>query len=147
MSAEILMQKDAVLTITNKLFVYTDTRNWQGMLNEVFTANVYFDMTSLAGGEPAILPAATITAAWEEGLKPIEHIHHQTGNFDVDINGGGATVNCYGTAWHYKQTSSGRNTRVFVGTYVLQLVKLLEGWRINRFTFNKKFIDGNLDLA
>jgi len=147
MSAEILIQKDAILTVTNKLFVYTDTRNWQGILNEVFTDEVYFDMTSLAGGEPATLPATTIVAAWEEGLKPIEHIHHQTGNFDVDINDSKATVNCYGTAWHYKQTPSGRNTRVFVGTYMLQLVKQQEGWRINGFTFNKKFIDGNLDLA
>lgn len=147
MSIETLLQKDAILAVANKLFVYTDTRNWQGILNEVFTTDVYFDMTSLAGGQPAILPATAITAAWDEGLKPIEAIHHQTGNFNVDIDGDKAVVDCYGTAWHYKQTPSGRNTRVFVGTYVLQLVKQPEGWRINGFTFNKKFIDGNVDLA
>ena len=116
-------------------------------MNEVFTVDVYFDMTSLAGGEPATLPETTITAAWEDGLKPIEAIHHQTGNVVIDVNGDNDTVNCYGKAWHYKQTQPGSNTRVFVGTYVLQLVKLAEGWRINGFTFNKKFIDGNLDLA
>lgn len=147
MNIEMLIQKDAVLTVANKLFTYTDARNWQGILDEVFAGQVFFDMTSLAGGQPATLAATAITAAWQEGLEPIEAIHHQTGNFDVDIEGDKATVTCYATAWHYKQTPSGRNTRVFVGTYVLQLVKLQQGWRINSFTFNKKFIDGNLDLA
>jgi hypothetical protein len=142
-----LVEKDEILTIVNKLFVYTDTRNWAGILGEVFCDKVLFDMTSLAGGDPAALPAATITAAWEAGLKPLEAVHHQTGNFDVIIANQTAVVNCYGTAWHYKQHSSGRNTRVFVGSYILGLVRLPEGWRINAFTFLKKFIDGNLELT
>ena len=98
MNAEILLQKDAVLTVANKLFVYTDTRYWQGLLDEVFTDKVYFDMTSLAGGEPTTLFATTITAIWDEGLKPLEAVHHQTGNFDITIDGDTATVNCYGIA-------------------------------------------------
>lgn len=147
MSAEYLVQKDDILKVVNKLFVYTDTRNWQGILAEVFTTDVLFDMTSQAGGEPATLAATDITAAWDAGLKPLEAVHHQTGNFDVELAGHGAIVNCYGTAWHYRQHPSGKNTRVFVGSYILKLVNLPQGWRINAFTFIKKFIDGNLDLA
>jgi len=147
MSAEYLIQKDNILKVVNKLFVYTDAGNWNGILDEVFTAEVMLDMTSLAGGDPANLPATAITAAWETGLKPLEAVHHQTGNFNVEITGNTATVNCYATAWHYRQHPTGRNTRVFVGSYVLKLVNLPEGWRINAFTFIKKFIDGNLDLA
>ncbi len=147
MSLELLIEKDEILSVVNKLFVYTDTRNWQGILNEVFTKDVLFDMTSLAGGEPAMLPSTAITAAWDEGLKPLEHVHHQTGNFNVAVTGEAAVVNCYGIAYHYRQHPSGNNTRVFVGSYILKLIKLSQGWRINAFTFSKKFIDGNVDLA
>jgi hypothetical protein len=147
MSIETLIQKDPILSPVNKLIVYTDTRNWQGILNEEFTAEVLFDMTSLAGGEPAVLAAAAITAAWDEGLKPLEAVHHQTGNFDVEITGNNAVVTCYGIAYHYRQHPSGNNTRVFVGSYMFNLVQLPLGWRINTFTFIKKFIDGNVELA
>lgn len=142
MSAEYLMQKDAVLNVVNKLFVYTDTKNWDGLLHDVFTSEVNFDM-----GQPAILQASAITAMWQEGLKDLEAVHHQTGNFEVTINGNTAEVNCYGTAWHYRQHPSGRNTRVFVGTYTLKLEEGQAGWRINTFIFHMKFIDGNLDLV
>lgn len=142
-----LLQKHEILSVVNKLFVFTDNRNWQGIINEVFTGEVLFDMTSLAGGEPAVLTAAAITNAWDEGLKPLEAIHHQTGNFDVEISGNTATVKCYGTAWHYKTHPSGKNTRVFVGSYILRLEKGSTGWRINAFTFLKKFIDGNMQLT
>src|SRR3954466_10795596 len=118
MTIEYLLQKEEVLSVVNKLFVYTDTRNWTGILNEVFTTDVLFDMTSLAGGEPATLTAVAITNAWDEGLKPLEAVHHQTGNFDVMIQGDTATVNCYGLAYHYRQHPSGHNTRLFAGTYI-----------------------------
>lgn len=142
MNIEYLLQKDEVLTVVNKLFVYTDERNWDGLLDEVFTAEVNFDM-----GQPSVLAATAITAMWDEGLKALEAIHHQTGNYTVTINGNQAEVNCYGTAWHYRQHPSGRNTRVFVGSYTLKLEKGTAGWRINTFIFHKKFIDGNLELA
>jgi len=147
MDITFLVEKDKILTVVNKLFVYTDNRNWAGIENEVFTAEVRFDMTSLVGGEPAMLLASAITSAWEEGLRPLETVHHQTGNFEVIIDNNIATVNCYGIAYHYRQIPSGRNTRVFVGTYVLNLANLPEGWRIDAFTFIKKFIDGNLELT
>ncbi len=147
MSGEFLIEKDKILTVVNKLFVYTDTRNWKGIVEEVFANEVLFDMTSLAGGEAARLPATSITAAWDEGLKPLEAVHHQTGNFDVTVYKNDAIVKCYGIAYHYRQHPSGRNTRVFVGSYVLQLVNLPQGWRINEFTFIKKFIDGNIELT
>ena len=142
MNVEYLLQKEEVLTVVNKLFVYTDNRNWDGILQEVFTAEVHFDM-----GQPTVLAATAITAMWDEGLKALEAIHHQTGNYEVGIADGNATVNCYGTAWHYRQHPSGHNTRVFVGSYILRLTHTANGWRINTFIFNKKFIDGNLELA
>jgi hypothetical protein len=107
---------------------------------------VLFDMTSLAGGEPSHVSGADIAAGWEQALRRIEAIHHQAGNYRVEIQGEEATAFCYGTASHYRKTTSGRNTRVFVGTYDFHLRLMNERWRIDRFRFNLKYIDGNAEL-
>lgn len=39
-----------------------------------------------------------------------------------------------------------QNTRTFVGSYNFHLTKAGGSWRIDRFKFNLKFIDGNLNL-
>lgn len=55
-------------------------------------------------------------------------------------------VFCYGVAWHYLQNKTDRNTRTFVGSYDFHLVNQDGEWKIDRFKFNLKFIDGNPDL-
>ncbi len=53
---------------------------------------------------------------------------------------------CYGIALHYRPNPSGRNTRTFVGTYDLGLRRDGERWRISRFRFGAKWVEGNLEL-
>ncbi len=147
MDIQYFIDKENILDTVNKLFLYTDARNWNGLLEEVLAEDVLFDMSSLGAGEPATLKAIQITTMWEQGLKPLEAIHHQTGNFELTIGKAAADVFCYGTAHHYKKHPSGRNTRVFVGSYNLHLVQSSHGWRIDQFRFNCKFVDGNLQLT
>ena len=74
-------------------------------------------------------------------------IHHQAGNHRVTIHESRATASCYGIAYHYRKTASGRNTRVFVGSYAFILDRGGPlGWRISTFRFDLKFIDGNANL-
>lgn len=140
-----LVQKDEVQKVVNKLFVQTDNRNWPEV-RTCFDDTVLFDMTSLAGGEPARLTPEQITEAWDAGLKPLQAIHHQVGNFDITVSGDKAEVFCYGIAIHYLQNPSNRNTRTFVGSYDFELIRTADGWKISLFRFNSKFIDGNLSL-
>lgn len=147
MDIQYFIDKEYILDTVNKLFLYTDARNWNGLLEEVLAENVLFDMSSLGAGDPATLKAIQITTAWEQGLKPLEAIHHQTGNFELTLSKGEADVFCYGMATHYKKHPSGNNTRMFVGSYNLHLVQQPEGWRIDQFRFNCKFVDGNLKLT
>lgn len=140
-----LLERDRVAAVVNRLFVATDARDWP-RVRECFAQSVRFDMTSLAGGQPARLSPAEITAAWEAGLLPLDAVHHQTGNLEVACSGHEATVTCYGTAWHYRRTRSGRNTRVFVGSYDLHLLSSEGQWRIDLFRYRSKFVDGNLEL-
>src|SRR4051794_40149670 len=142
-----LVARQQITDCIVRLFVCTDTRDWNGV-RACLTESVYFDMTSLAGGEPATVPAEQIIAGWKEGLAPIESVHHQAGNFEIAVRNREADASCYGIAMHYRRNPSGRNTRTFVGTYDFTLVSSLdESWRIAAFRFNLKFIDGNADLT
>ncbi len=82
----------------------------------------------------------------EKGLKALAAVRHQAGNYQVSIKGDEADMFCYGIAYHYLPNPTGQNTRIFVGSYNLHLVRSDAGWKIDRFKFNLKFIDGNKDL-
>ncbi len=142
---KILLEKDAVIEVVNRLFINTDNRDW-AKVNECFTNAVLFDMTSAAGGEPAIMTSQAIVEAWDKGLKDLKAIHHQTGNYLANIKNDEAEVFCYGIASHYLPNKTNQNTRTFVGSYDFHLIKQEGGWRIDKFKFNLKYIDGNPNL-
>jgi hypothetical protein len=141
----LLLEKDRIIDTLNLLFTATDERDWP-TVRRCFAEKVLFDMTSLAGGAPSWVTPEQIAAGWEEGLRQLEAIHHQVGNYHVDVRGDEATAFCYGIASHYRSTGSGRNTRVFVGSYDFHLLRVEERWRIDSFRFNLKYIDGNAEL-
>lgn len=130
-----MTDRDAVIETINRLFIATDNRDWNQVCAQ-FAPEVLFDMTSLAGGEPATRTPAEIADGWKTGLAAIEHVHHQTGNFLVDVSGAQATAFCYGIAYHHL----GKSVRTFVGSYDAHLVKT-DRWRIDRFKFNVKFVE------
>lgn len=140
------MDEPAVIRVVNRLFRATDERDW-ATVERCLAPSVLFDMTSLAGGAPLRMPGGDIARGWAKGLEPITQVHHQVGNHEATVAGDTATAFCYGTAWHWRATRSGRNTRVFVGTYDFRLARGGElSWRIDHFVFRLKFIDGNREL-
>ena len=129
----------------NRLFIFTDRRDWPAV-RDCFAPEVRFNMTVAAGGEDATLTPWEIAEGWEQGLINLEAVHHQAGNHVVTVRGGEADAFCYGIASHYRTTKSGHNTNVFVGSYDFHLVETEGGWKIDRFRFNLKYIDGNRNL-
>ena len=140
-----LLAKDEVKEVVNRLFISTDNRDW-ATVSQLFAPKVLFDMTSMVGGEPVTLSPQEIVISWDKGLKPLKAIHHQAGNYIVTVNQNEADVFCYGIASHYLPNKTNRNTRIFVGSYDFHLIKNADGWQIDGFKFNLKYIDGNLDL-
>lgn len=137
--------KQQIVEVITDLFVATDRRDWAAVV-ACFAEEVLFDMSSL-GGPPATRTAAKdIAAAWEQGLAPLTAIHHQAGNFRVWPRGDDADAFCYGIALHYRPNPSGRNTRTFVGSYDVGLRRQDGRWRIDRFRFDAKWVEGNLEL-
>src|SRR5688572_25786541 len=109
----------AVVDCINRLFIGTDERDWDAV-RACLADTVHFDMTSVGAGPAAVVSGDQIAQGWETGLAPIESVHHQAGNYRVDVRGDEATAFCYGTATHYRKTRSGRNVRTFVGSYDLE---------------------------
>ncbi len=143
---QMLSEEADVIRTINTLFIETDNRNW-GAVKSLFADTVLFDMTSMVGGQPAQFSSQNIVDAWHQGLKPLQAIHHQAGNYIVTINGSQAEAFCYGIASHYLPNPKNQNTRTFVGSYNFHLSKRGQTWTIDMFKFNLKYIDGNKELT
>jgi hypothetical protein len=135
-----------VIEAATRLFVDTDNRDW-ALVRDCFDESVLFDMSSLSGKEPAWVTPEFIVSGWEEGLKELSAVHHQIGNIIVQVRGRTASLTCYGIAIHYLPKPSGRNTRTFVGSYDIRLVRKKGVWKIDAFTYHSKFVLGNPDLG
>ncbi|WP_199200249.1 nuclear transport factor 2 family protein [Adhaeribacter arboris] len=98
--------REQLIEIVNKLFVYTDSREWQKIQEEIFAKKVLFDMSSLGAGDPAEKTSQEICAMWNTGFQGIDAIHHQSGNFLVTATENTATVFCYAIANHYKEAAT-----------------------------------------
>lgn len=138
--------RDEIIEVVNKLFVYTDMQDWEKLKEEVFTHEVLFDMSSL-GGENAEKTSEEICFLWKDGFKGIDAIHHQAGNYIVQIHETTATVFAYATATHFKEKAMHGKTREFVGSYELALMKHGPGWRIYQFKYILKYMTGNSALT
>jgi hypothetical protein len=143
--APVFARHQAVEDAVVRMFVATDERDWP-TVQDCFTNPLILDMTSMVGGAPVVLTPQQLATTWSEGFKPLDAVHHQIGNFRITLDGDSALVRCYGVALHHRATAARMKTRVFVGTYELQLQYADKIWRINQLVFKLKFIDGNLKL-
>ena len=138
--------KQAITELVNRLFMYTDSRNWQGLVTEVFTPDVYLDMESNGGPPPGMVTAQAITDGWHQGFQGVDAIHHQAGHYLITVNGDQADVYGYAVATHYRTAALHGKTRTFVGSYDIKAERTDRGWRLNQLTYNFKYADGNASL-
>lgn len=141
-----MTDREQLTELANKLFIYTDSRNWAGLQNEVFNPMVFLDMTSL-GGSAAELSAQTICEMWAEGFKDLDAVNHLGGNYLIETANNEANIFAYATATHYKESAQHGKTREFVGTYDLKAKRVKKGWRIYSFVYHLKYLSGNVDLS
>ena len=135
-----------ITDLVNRLFMYTDDRNWQGLRNEVFSPTVYFDMVSAGAGPARTIPSEEITNIWNQGFQGVDAVHHQAGHYLITVNGNGADIYAYSVATHFRQAATKGKTRTMVGSYDLKAERTSSGWRLNQFKYNLKYMEGNLTL-
>jgi hypothetical protein len=141
-------KREEIIEIVNKLFIYTDHRQWKKLTSEVFKERVNFDMSSMGAGDASEMKATEICKIWDVGFDGINVIHHQTGNFLVKLKEEetSADVFCYAIASHYKDAAREGKTREFVGSYDIHVVLTDYGWRVDSFKYNLKYTTGNASL-
>ena len=137
--------REQIIETVHRLFIYTDSREWNKLQDEVFTESVLFDMSSL-GNEARVTSAKSICETWESGFAGLTAVNHLAGNMLVSVKNEQAEVFAYATATHYKSSATMGKTREFIGTYDLHLIQTDKGWRIDKFKYNLKFMNGNLEL-
>lgn len=138
--------RDLIVEVINKLFVYTDLQQWDKLQTEVFAENVFFDMSSL-GGDNKRTTAWNICDIWKNGFAGIDSVNHLAGNYIIEITGRSANAFAYATATHYKKAAVNGTTRNFIGSYEIHLAESGNGWQIDQFKYNLKFLTGNIDLS
>jgi hypothetical protein len=79
-----LVEKDKIIGVINRLFISTDNRDWSEVKN-CFSSEILFDMTSMAGGEPVTLTSQQIVDAWDQGLKALKSIYKRASAYDVTL--------------------------------------------------------------
>ncbi|MCO4291817.1 nuclear transport factor 2 family protein [Solitalea sp. MAHUQ-68] len=141
-----MTEREQLIELANKLFIYTDHHQWEKLLTEVFTETVRFDMSSLGAGEPKDISAIDLCKLWEQGFAGIDAVHHQSGNYLVSTANNYAEIYCYAIASHFKAAATEGKTREFVGSYNLEATKTEKGWRLISFKYNLKYVNGNIDL-
>jgi len=139
-------EREQIVETVNKLFVYTDNQEWIKLQDQVFTSNVQVDMVSMGAKQPELVSSREICYRWEKAFEELDAIHHQAGNYIVEITGDQANVYAYSIASHYKESARKGKIREFVGSYDLHLAKTHSGWRIDRFKYNLKYSSGNMTL-
>ena len=103
--------RETIQETVNKLFIYTDRRDWKGLQTEVFNPKVYLDMSSL-GQNPTDTTAVDICDMWAKGFEGIDAINHLAGNLIIEeTHDGKAEVICYATATHFKADAINGQTR------------------------------------
>lgn len=137
--------REQIIETVHKLFIFTDSREWNKLQDEVFTESVFFDMSSL-GNEAKMSSAKSICETWEAGFAELTAVNHLAGNLLVSVKDEQADVFAYATATHYKSSATMGKTREFVGTYDLHFALTDKGWRIDKFKYNLKYMNGNLEL-
>ncbi|MFI6166654.1 nuclear transport factor 2 family protein [Nocardia sp. NPDC051052] len=140
-----LADRLAIIDVVTRMFVYTDQRRWNDLVDAVFTPKVDFD--GGFGGPAGERDAVDIAEDWRVGLGELDEVHHQSGNHLVDLAGDAASVHADAIAVHVQNSATNGKTRTFVGSYDIGTERTPNGWRVNKFHYHLKVIDGNADLT
>ena len=80
-----LLDQQQIIAATVRMAVLADRREWDVLIQEVFTDEVMADYTALMGGEPFQGKAVDLIAGWKKGLTTFTATQHLVTNHEVSI--------------------------------------------------------------
>jgi hypothetical protein len=131
-----LIDLQELARIPTEIEIAVDRKDWP-RARACFTDRIRVDFTSLAGGEPASIPADALIQGWSSNLRGNKESLHMRGDVLVSLDGDEATVESNGYAYNAMPGApdgSGEMWEVW-GVYIHKLVRTSQGWKVNDFTF------------
>jgi ketosteroid isomerase-like protein len=119
-----------------------DSHDWD-RLRTVFTQDAVADFLELGGVNEGIDAIVGLISGVLSGLDASQHL---IGCPLATVDGDTATASCYLQAQHVFRGAPGGDHYLVGGTYVDQLVRTPEGWRIKHRTLHATWMDGNPEV-
>lgn len=146
--ADTVVDQAEMIRITDAIDAAVDAKDWP-LARNFFTDSVRVDFTSLAGGEPATIPADALIGGWSANLTAQKESFHLRGNHRVTFSDkDNATLLSHGYAWNRMEAgglaeNGGDPLWEVWGTYEHGFTRTSEGWRVNAMTFTATAERGN----
>ena len=123
------MTQEMIINTVNQMALAADQRDWD-LCCRCFADEVFVDYTSLAGGEPATVPADALIESWQGLLPGFTATQHLIGSHVVTVQENRA--DCLA---HFQATHILDNERwVLGGHYYFRLRLKGESWQIAAIT-------------
>jgi hypothetical protein len=136
----------AIQELTARLALLLDARDWDG-LEQLFTDPVYWDRTSLFGGEPETSPPAQLVAGLRYALGGLDATNHLITCEVIDLEGDRATGSANMQGTHVFANTSGDPVWTVGGRHDYRFERTAAGWRIAAVTFTVQWATGNMNIV
>jgi hypothetical protein len=132
----------AVHDVMHRYALAIDTKTWS-LLETVFADRLTADFRSFGSKQVFEGPAAEWVEILRSTLEGMDATQHLMGNHLYDITGDRARGTTYIQARHVCQNDWGGNTYTVGGHYTVEMLRRSEGWRIETYTLNVTWHDGD----
>lgn len=139
-TAETLVDHAEMVRIADAIDAAVDAKDW-ALARSFFTDEIRVDFTSLAGGEPATIPADGLIEGWSSNLTAEKASFHLRGNHRITFDGAdAATMVSHGYAWNRMDRGAlpengGEALWEVWGTYEHGFTRTEDGWRVDAMSF------------
>lgn len=135
----------AILELTSRLALLVDARDWDA-LEQIFTDPVYWDRTSLFGGEPETQTPAELVGGLRYSLGGLDATHHLITCQVISLDGDQATGSANMQGTHVLANPSGDPMWTVGARHDYQFKRTADGWRIAAVTFTLQWATGNMNI-
>ncbi|TFL16353.1 nuclear transport factor 2 family protein [Jannaschia formosa] len=139
-TADNLVDNAEMVRIADAIDGAVDAKDW-ALARSFFTDEIFVDFTSLAGGEPATIPADGLIAGWQSNLTAEKTSFHLRGNHRITFEGEDAAIMVsHGYAWNRMERGAlsengGEALWEVWGTYEHGFSRTEDGWRVDAMSF------------
>jgi hypothetical protein len=138
-----LLDEAEIRRVVDGIDSSVDAKDWDLCLT-FFTTEIYVDVVSLAGGEPAHIPAAGLVGSWQKNLYADKYSQHMRTNHEIDIHGDKAVCISKGYAFNRLERKNGDTLWEVWGVYRHTLDRTGESeWKVSGMTLSVTHTRGN----